>query len=100
MTIGAVGSFISGASIPAFNYLFGRMIDTLNKDPAGFSNEVDQICIDYIIVAAANITAGFVQVDNHIFEWTSHCIANIDVIRSISGPWLVNVRHKSFVKDM
>lgn len=62
MFLGVLGGLISGVSIPIFNVLFGRILDTLNKDPNGFDDAIAFLCISFIVVAAANILSGFLQV--------------------------------------
>ena len=36
MFTGVIGGLVTGASIPFFNVLFGRMLDALNGDPGRF----------------------------------------------------------------
>jgi len=62
MSVGVLSSVVTGVSLPVFNILFGQMINTLNTDPNSFSDEVDKTCIYMVIVAGANIVAGFAQV--------------------------------------
>jgi hypothetical protein len=62
MVVGTIACIVTGASIPAFNILFGEMMDSLNRDPTNFEAEVNRLCIYYVIVSAANIFFGFIQV--------------------------------------
>lgn len=62
MAVGTLGTIVTGSSIPAFNILFGQMMDVLNRNPSGFESAVNQLCIYYVIVSAANIAFGFIQV--------------------------------------
>jgi hypothetical protein len=67
MAIGSCGSLVIGLSNPAFNVLFGEMIDTLNRGSMSFAELVAQLCIVLVIIACVNILAGFLQVCGPIF---------------------------------
>jgi len=63
MVLGSVGSMVTGVSLPIFNILFGQMLDSLNKKGVGgYQDAVNQVCISFVIVAAANVVAGAMQV--------------------------------------
>jgi hypothetical protein len=62
MAIGSCGSLVIGLSNPAFNVLFGEMIDTLNRGSMTFTELVAQLCIVLVIIACVNVFAGFLQV--------------------------------------
>ena len=63
MILGSIGSMITGVSLPIFNILFGQMLDSLNKKGVGgYQDAVNQVCISFVIVAAANVVAGTMQV--------------------------------------
>ena len=63
MVLGSIGSMITGVSLPIFNILFGQMLDSLNKKGVGgYQDAVNQVCISFVIVAAANVVAGAMQV--------------------------------------
>jgi len=53
---------ITGITTPIFNFLLGDMINALNKDPNSFEDEVNRLCIEFVIVACFNVIAGFLQV--------------------------------------
>jgi len=63
MVLGSIGSMVTGVSLPIFNILFGQMLDSLNKKGVGgYQDAVNQVCISFVIVAAANVVAGAMQV--------------------------------------
>lgn len=62
MFVGTLGAIVTGSSNAAFNIIFGEMMNTLNRDPSGFENAVNQLCIDFVIVASVSIVCGFFQV--------------------------------------
>ena len=63
MVLGTFGSMVTGVSLPIFNILFGQMLDSLNKKGVGgYQDAVNQVCISFVIVAAANVVAGAMQV--------------------------------------
>eukprot|EP01033_Poteriospumella_lacustris_P014692 gene14693-10505_t len=62
MFMGTFGGIVTGASIPIFNVLFGQILDELNGDPDAFDKGISQLCINFVIVAAANLLSGFCQV--------------------------------------
>ncbi len=63
MSLGTMGAFVTGSSVPAFNIILGQMINTLHHDPRNFSREVDNLCLMYVYVASASSLLGFVQVN-------------------------------------
>ncbi len=66
MFLGALGGIIVGASFPAFNVLFGQMLDQLNEDPSSFGKGIERISLLLVYLAIINIFAGFMQV----YGWT------------------------------
>lgn len=62
MVLGTIGAIVTGLSIPTFNVLFGEIIDELNEDPDGFTDEINRLCILFVIIAAINLLSGFLQV--------------------------------------
>lgn len=62
MFLGTFGAIITGVSIPLFNVLFGEIIDSLNDDPNGFTDEINKLCIAFLVIAMANLFTGFFQV--------------------------------------
>jgi ATP-binding cassette subfamily B (MDR/TAP) protein 1 len=62
MFCGTLGGLITGASIPIFNVLFGQILDKLNTNPGSFSGGINFLCIEFCIVAGANLFTGFAQV--------------------------------------
>lgn len=62
MIIGTIGALITGASIPFFNVLFGKMLDALNKDPSSFSEGIAAIALAFVWVSIANLFSGLAQV--------------------------------------
>ena len=62
MFLGTLGSVMTGVSIPIFNVLFGQILDKLNGDPQQFADAIAQLCIDFVIVACANLVSGYLQV--------------------------------------
>jgi len=62
MVVGTIGALITGASIPFFNVLFGKMLDALNSDPTSFSERISIIALNFVYVAIANLFSGLAQV--------------------------------------
>jgi ATP-binding cassette, subfamily B (MDR/TAP), member 1 len=62
MSVGTLGGIVTGVSIPVFNVLFGKILDKLNGDPHSFANAISQLCIDFVVVACANLLSGYLQV--------------------------------------
>ncbi|RYG70372.1 hypothetical protein EON64_00320 [archaeon] len=62
MVLGTLGGIVTGVSIPLFNVLFGRIIDELNKNPNGFTEAINRLCLSFLVVACANLFSGFLQV--------------------------------------
>ena len=66
MLIGSIGGITVGGSFPAFNVLFGQMLDQLNEDPASFGEGVERIALWLVYLAIINVIAGYMQV----YGWT------------------------------
>lgn len=62
MSLGTLGGIITGLSLPAFNFLFGRILNTLNSTGSSFSEKINTLCVYFVIIAAFNIVSGFLQV--------------------------------------
>ena len=62
MLWGTPGGVATGLSLPAFNVLFGRMLNTLNGGEASLSSAVASLCISFAVIAAINLFSGFLQV--------------------------------------
>jgi cell division protein FtsX len=62
MFFGGLGAFLTGVSIPAFNILFGRILDSLNDDTQDFQKGINQISILFAILAAIALFTGTLQV--------------------------------------
>ena len=64
--MGTLGAIVTGASIPFFNVLFGRMLDALNPaDPNAtetFEKKIREIALWFVVVAGINLVSGFLQV--------------------------------------
>jgi hypothetical protein len=68
MFLGTLGGLVTGLSLPAFNVLFGEMLDTLNDSPDSFSKGIASLCIAFVIIAIINLFSGFFQVKYcHVF---------------------------------
>jgi ATP-binding cassette, subfamily B (MDR/TAP), member 1 len=59
---GSIGGLVTGCSIPFFNVLFGRMLDTLNEDPNSFSRQINALALIFVYTAIVNLFSGFLQV--------------------------------------
>jgi ATP-binding cassette, subfamily B (MDR/TAP), member 1 len=77
MFIGTIGAIGTGASLPVFCILFGRMLDKLN-DGGSIQEAVNGVVILFIIVACGNIVVSFVQV----VGWTISGERQIQKIRT------------------
>ena len=101
MTVGILGGVITGVSLPAFNVLFGRLLDSVNET-SGFTDTVNQLCLIMLIVACFNLLSGFMQVGWLLYFAcdTKKLMAVSYCIRYIVGQLLENVKLKSFGKDM
>ena len=62
MSLGTLGGIATGLSLPAFNFLFGEILNTLNSTGSNFSNKINTLCIYFAIIAAINLISGFLQV--------------------------------------
>ncbi len=62
MFLGTLGGVVTGVSLPAFNVLFGEMLDTLNGSKSSFSSGIANLCIAFVIIAVINLFSGFFQV--------------------------------------
>ena len=62
MFVGSIGGIVTGLSLPAFNVLFGRMLDELNDDPNSFSQRIEEISRIFLYLAIANLFSGVMQV--------------------------------------
>ena len=128
MVLGSIGSMVTGVSLPIFNILFGQMLDSLNKKGvSGYQDAVNQVCISFVIVAAANVVAGAMQVTSYpILSYSpssfQHFFSSYPIpllypllyffthflltpshpypTRYIFGVQQVNVKHNDFVKNM
>jgi len=59
MLLGLLGSLVTGLCIPAFNILFGRIINALNSNPNSFNLTINTLCEVFCGVAAVNLFSGF-----------------------------------------
>jgi len=78
MSLGTIGSIITGVSMPFFCILFGKMLDALNASPSSFKKEVGTICVIFLIVAVANVFSGIMQVLIN-FAWLIFIVAYLIV---------------------
>ncbi len=62
MFLGTLGGIVTGVSVPAFEILFGLMLDSLNDDPDAFQKSIATLCIAFVIISVINIFSGFFQV--------------------------------------
>lgn len=62
MIAGTLGAAVTGLCFPFINVLFGRMIDSLNTDPANFSTSVANLAASFCYVSLVNICSCSVQV--------------------------------------
>mmetsp|Transcript_6665 Transcript_6665/g.5977 ORF Transcript_6665/g.5977 Transcript_6665/m.5977 type:complete len:442 (-) Transcript_6665:288-1613(-) len=62
MIIGTIGGIITGICLPVFCILFGRILDSLNKEKSDIGPTVDSICITFVLVGVVNIFSGLMQV--------------------------------------
>ncbi len=62
MLLGTLGAMVNGLSMPAFNVLFGKVIDTLNGSKSSFADNIDQLCISIVVIGVINLFTGFLQV--------------------------------------
>lgn len=62
MALGTLGDMVTGVSNPIFHFLFGRIIDTLNKDPSQFMEEINELCLALVVVGAACLISCTLQV--------------------------------------
>lgn len=67
MIMGTTGGIVTGLSLPALNVLFGRMINALNNPSNNYSDAVAELCIQFVVIAGANIFSGFAQVRLNIY---------------------------------
>eukprot|EP01033_Poteriospumella_lacustris_P001046 gene1046-756_t len=65
--LGTLGAVVTGLCIPTFNILFGKVINTVNRDPSGFQDTVNFLCIILVVVSGINLFSGFFQV----YFWTA-----------------------------
>lgn len=72
MTVGTFGGILSGLSLPAFNVLFGEMLEALSSSSRTFLQLVADLCISFVIIAAINLFSGFLQVWSLLYD--SYCI--------------------------
>lgn len=102
MFLGLSGALVTGLCIPAFNILFGRIINTLNSNPATFNETIDTLCIVFCGVAGVNLISGFFQVSewNNSFNLNHQIMTILLFTRSTFGPLPVNDRPKSFARSL
>ena len=50
MALGVIGGLGTGASLPIFNILFGKILDALNNDPNSFSTAIDTLSLDFLYI--------------------------------------------------
>ena len=62
LIIGSFCAIICGAAFPAFNILFGQMLDNINKSPSSFDTAVKNTAISLTVVGAISFVLGIVQV--------------------------------------
>lgn len=103
MFMGTLGGVVTGLSLPAFNVLFGEMLDTLNASPDGFAKGIADLCISFVIIAVINIFSGFFQVWSVTSDFVFGCLHHAMLMlhsRCIVGHTLGRDRLSDFVKDM
>ena len=61
MAGGTVGGIVTGLSLPAFNVLFGQMLDKLNGSENSLSSGVASLCIAFVIISMIILFSGFFQ---------------------------------------
>ena len=59
---GVLGGAITGLSLPAFNVLFGRMLNALNGSISSLTDGIAKLCIAFVVIAVVNLFSGFLQV--------------------------------------
>ncbi len=69
MSLGLLGGIVTGLSLPAFNVLFGVMLDTLNESPDGFADGIADLCISFVVIAVINLFSGFFQVSKDMSRY-------------------------------
>jgi ABC-type multidrug transport system fused ATPase/permease subunit len=62
MTLGTLGGFATGCSLPIFNVLFGKMLDNLNDSGNNFSAAINDLCLIFVYISIGSLISGFVQV--------------------------------------
>ena len=62
MAVGSFGGLCTGLCMPAFNVLFGEMLDELNSDPNGLAKGIANLSIMFVYLACVNLVCGFLQV--------------------------------------
>jgi hypothetical protein len=73
MVLGTLGGIATGLAFPAFNILFGRMINTLNGGDVNFADAVAQLCISFVVIAVINLFSGFFQVSERYRILSTGC---------------------------
>ena len=59
--------FVTGASIPLFNVLFGRILDNLNGGDSEFRKGVNEVALIFTILGVVAFFSGLLQVDGNSF---------------------------------
>jgi hypothetical protein len=63
IVLGTFGGIVTGLTMPAFNVLFGRMLNKLNDTSGdGFAAAIEELCYYFIVLAGINVVSGFLQV--------------------------------------
>jgi ATP-binding cassette subfamily B (MDR/TAP) protein 1 len=65
--VGTVSALLTGASIPSFNILFGRMLDKINGDQSKFDETINLTAIILAAVGGLALLVGTLQV----YCWTA-----------------------------
>lgn len=81
MSMGTFGGIVTGGCLPTFCILFGQMLDKLNTvtgGPDAIKQEVDSVCILFVILGCINIVSGLFQV----IGWTVAGERQVQKLRS------------------
>lgn len=89
MSLGTLGGIATGLSLPAFNFLFGEILNTLNSTGSNFSNKINTLCIYFAIIAAINLISGFLQVLFFVLHLPQTTFTLLPHINLLSGLLLV-----------
>lgn len=67
IVVGTISALVTGASIPSFNILFGRMLDKINGDQSKFDETINLTAIILAAVGGLALLVGALQ----IYCWTA-----------------------------